>query len=176
MVKFSIRKKYGWDKFKFRQLEPRGGFYRETIIPLPFINRSFTITSHVRTYAQAVGFDLPIDWILDEFDDSFNDLAIASMKYHMYYSVVETPPALKANMERIIADLSYPEEKTDLSLKMGEHLKSIDGDLSFMMKHMKECSVCQEYKKQIKEEDEAYNKRMLKARHDFVDIMVELWS
>lgn len=64
------------------------------------------------SYAEAVGFKQSLDWVIDEFDASFNDLAVASMRYHMDWSVCYCDDERRAKYESMIARLSEPAPDT----------------------------------------------------------------
>ena len=180
MYKFSVTicsREYYKYKFEFRKLEPRGGFYRKTVIPIPFTKKAIYLYEDVRSYAEAIGFKYSIDWVLDEFDDVFNELAIASMKYHLNYSHVLISGKLRTTMEQLIKDLDPIFPITEDDLKEEEHLNSMkEMNMAEAFKHYKECPICSEYhEKQQKIMDEKHQLE-LDARHRFVDIMGSLWS
>jgi hypothetical protein len=113
------------------------GRHRECILRIPLPGWIIEVRSKPN-YRKLVGAPKYLDklnWIIDEFDLSFNALAIASLRYHLDYSHCDNEDR-REFYEELINRLSEPHTDTG-------------GD-----------------------EDD----RTDRARHDFVDIMHELWS
>ena len=96
--------------------------------------------------------DITLPWIIDEFDASFNELAQATLRYHLYHDGTVCPTHLVPIYEQLIADFephAYP-----------THFASCEDVL---------CERCQAF---IFNEHERINA----VRKRFVDIMPTLWS
>lgn len=121
-----------------------------------------------------------LNWIIDEFDSSFNDLAIASLRYHLDYSVCDNEhrrPVYEDLIFRLsLREPTFTDEEMailhppgwtfedDVERRDGRtYLKPASGEVAAI------------YEAQRKREDEYYE-QMDQARHDFVDIMRALWS
>ena len=122
-----------------------------------------------------------LDWILDEFDSSFNDLAIASLRYHLDFSVCDNE-SRRDVYEDLIARLgekppTFTDEEMAVLHPPGWDLKDEFEEMpdgSFVMKESRpEVRVIHE--RHWQREDE-YRERIKQARHDFVDVMGSLWS
>ena len=115
-----------------------------------------------------------INWILDEFDSSFNDLAIASLRYHLDWSVCDKS-RYRDVYEDLIERLSErsprftPEELAVLHVPG----RTVEEDFLSLNEPNPERDAI--YERHWQREDE-YHARINKARHDFVDIMGGLWS
>ncbi|WP_043654396.1 hypothetical protein [Nocardia thailandica] len=136
-----------------------------------------------KTYRELTGLPpMSLDWILDEFDASFNDLAIASLRYHMDHSVVQCPPERRAHYQELVDRLSEePPRFTDAELAIlyppgrtsEDYWEVLPNGLRRMIPQTPEEEAVHEA---LRERTAAYNERIRQARHDFVDIMPELWS
>ena len=96
--------------------------------------------------------NITLPWIIDEFDASFNELAQATLRYHLYHDGTVFPTHLVPIYEQLIADFephAYP-----------THFASCEDVL---------CERCQAF---IFNEHERINA----VRKRFVDIMPTLWS
>lgn len=117
-----------------------------------------------------------IDWIIDEFDANFNALAVASLRYHMDHSVALCTDDKREKYTELIARLTEKEPKmfNDDEGHLREHLHS--SNLSELFgtdtRNPEMDAVFERYR----EREKAYLERVQQARHDFVDIMPELWS
>lgn len=111
-------------------------------------------------------------WMVEELDDSFNQIATAAMKFKMAWHYLDEERAAK--YESIIAQLNEPDPK------MPEEDKSIvDG---FWRRHGFSGFLADtppEYDQALQRFDEQCSRRdarIQQARHDFIDILPELWS
>lgn len=136
-----------------------------------------------KDYADLVGYRAPsMDWIIDEFDSSFNDLAVASLRYHMDYSVCYCEPDTRAKYEDLIRRLTEPrpsftEEELAILHPPGwtiqdDFERTSDGYARLRPASEEKHAVYEAFGKRETE----WLKRELQARHDFVDIMRGLWS
>lgn len=136
-----------------------------------------------KDYADLVGYRAPsIDWIIDEFDDSFNDLAVASLRYHMDYSVCYCHPETRAKYEDLIRRLTEPKPRFTKEELATLHPPgwTIQDDLEPLPEGGALLRPASDEKHAVYEarqaRDDAWEDRQLQARHDFVDIMRGLWS
>lgn len=156
------------------------GRTRELEIRIPFGKYAVTIYGPGKRYIELV--DAPkylhqkkiVDWIIDEFDSSFNDLAIASLRYHLDYSICDNEPR-REKYEDLITRLSEPHPEvcdndeehaildatTEHWFTGGPQKKSPEADAIFDRYHQREAD---------------WDARIKQARHDLIDIMRELWS
>jgi len=161
--------------------DQRKGLYQTALIRIPFTNKVLSGFKQDQPVAVKMGMDpnVTLDWIVDEFDHSFNDLAIASLKYHMDYAVTHCSDSRRETYENLVERLSAPHPGfTDEEMKhfedcnnWGDSFKA--EDLFKPKEPCKECDVIYEKRDKL---DEEFAKRMNQARHDFVDIMPSLWS
>ncbi|BAD58800.1 hypothetical protein [Nocardia farcinica] len=145
----------------------------------------WTVSWHGRgqPYWKLVGFERKpsVDWMLDEFDASFNALAIASIRYHLDYSVLDRE-RFRESFEDLIARLSEPrprftEEEMAVLEPPGwkfedEFIPQPDGSFRMKPRVGEERAI---YDAQQARED-AWHERIQQARHDFIDILPHLWS
>lgn len=159
-------KSHGWQ-------QKRNGIYKEAFVRLPF-NACIELVKNEMDYAQAVGLkDMSLDWIIDEFDASFNDLAIASMRYHMDWAVTYCDDETRAHFEDLIHRLSQRGE-ANFPADEAAHLESHSG--SFSWKERRNCEECAAIFANYRVREEEARQDQMKARHDFVEIMPRLWS
>lgn len=60
----------------------------------------------IQSYVDLVGLGkYSLDWIIDEFDASFNDLAVGALKYHMHYAVTVCYEETYQRYEALVRDL-----------------------------------------------------------------------
>ncbi|MGY1946599.1 hypothetical protein [Nocardia asiatica] len=151
------------------------GRCREHVFRMPLFKWNVKFHGRGKSYRELVGFDLPIDWILDEFDSSFNRLAIASMRYHMDYSVTSCRREMCAKFEDLIERLSErkprvadtPEKSAILDAYW--HKYGLDG----VNRADPEIDAIHD---DFWARENAYHERIRQARHDFIDILPHLWS
>lgn len=166
--------RHGWRK-------ERDGLYETAYLPLG----KWCIDGYhsLKTYAEAVGVDgLHLDWILDEFDSSFNELAAGSLKYHMDYAVTYCSPEQRAEYQDLIDRLSerspgFTEEELAVLHPVGW---SFEDDFEQLPEGGARMKPPRDEEKTAYEaywaREEEWCKRRDQARHDFVDIMPGLWS
>ena len=174
----------GVDRFD-RETGFSRGRCREIILRIPLTRKwNLELATKGKDYLTLVGgpkYLRNIDWILDEFDDSFNALATASLRYHLDFSVCDNS-AQREQYEDIIERLNEPApEFTDEELSvlhppgwsiMDDFEPNDDGTFT-----LRESTPGQKkiYQRHWEREDE-WRQRIDKARHDFVDIIWGLWS
>lgn len=110
-----------------------------------------------------------LNWILDEFDSSFNNLAIASLRYHLDYSVCNNSD-VRVKYEDLIARLS--EDSPGLTPEQSEAALSITFPMTSSSLTQEQHAALDA----VRENESMWQERIDKARHDFVDIMRGLWS
>lgn len=133
------------------------------------------------TNRRLVGFNLPIDWIIDEFDASFNQLACASLRYHLDHSVADNDEH-REEWEALITRLSEPEpEFTDAEMAVLEppgwtfedDFEPLPDGRYLLRKSSPERLAAYEAHRL---RDVAYDERIQQARHDFINVLPKLWS
>ena len=96
--------------------------------------------------------DITLPWIIDEFDASFNELAQATLRYHLYHDGTVCPTHLVPIYEQLIADIethAYSPHYDSCTVYTGERF-----DAFIFNEH----------------------ERINAVRKRFVDIMPTLWS
>lgn len=136
----------------------------------------------LRTYGQAVGSrftDPAFNWVIDEFDDSFNDLAIASLRYHQDWAITRCDEERRATYQDLIDRLGKsapePTDAESAVLRGGwparrEPLPG--GRVRIHPPSDAERAV----RDAIRARESEWIARQDQARHDFLDVMRELWS
>lgn len=151
----------------------------EAWFPVPFAGACI-LSIRRKTNLQMV--DAPkylkdVNWIIDEFDSSFNDLAVASLRWHLTQGRYIVQPGDRAKYQDIIDRLTEPEpEFTDDELAvLGDFRDDFepagDGYSRFNPSQEKR-GIYDAYKVR----EDAYLERIRQARHDFIDILPGLWS
>ncbi len=148
------------------------GRTREHIWWMPLGPLTLTVYGRGQSYRKLTGFPkYSIDWMIDEFDASFNELAVASLRYHLGFSVCDNEDR-RPVYEDLIARLSERDP-----LFTAEELAIIHPPGSTHDDRMRPSTPEQ---KAVYETSRlrtaAYNERIRQARHDFIDILPELWS
>ncbi len=143
------------------------GRCREHVWWMPLGPWTLTFNGCGQSYAKLVGFNLPIGWILDEFDASFDSLAIASLRYHLGYSCANNE-AYREEWEALIARLSerharFTEDEMAVIHPSGARFR-LDG----AERHAAFAA--------YREREDAREARIQQARHDFIDTLPKLWS
>ncbi|WKW86045.1 hypothetical protein SEA_JONJAMES_71 [Gordonia Phage JonJames] len=157
----------------------RGKLYDEIFLSLR--NWCVEVSRHNMSYAEYCGFDLPIDWILDEFDSSFNELAAASLKFHLELSICDNEPRRELYEDLIARLTEEPPDFTDEEMailepegwKWSDDFEDLPEGGARLRKSPPEKKAVYEAHWKRKAE---YDARVKQARHDFVDIMPHLWS
>ena len=159
----------------------RGGLYRYSLLPIGPIAVGYY--RRCLTYGEVVDApprftDAAFDWVIDEFDDSFNDLAIASLRYHQDWSINFCDDERRARYQDLIDRLSEPllgfaDEERAVFAAAGDRLVRVDGRRSMLRPPTaRERDAYAAHRQRTA----AWEQRMGEARRDFVDIMPELWS
>lgn len=187
-VEFRKRREYeiskdSWEgESRHGFIEERGGLYETAYLPLG--SWCVDVYHNLKSYAEAVGVrNLHLDWILDEFDASFNELASGSLRYHMDYAVTYCSDEQRARYQGLIDRLSEPhvsftEEEMAVLSPPGSTIEddfevSDDGGL---LKTKPASDAEKAIYKASRVREVEWRKRRDEARHDFVKIMPELWS
>jgi hypothetical protein len=162
----------GVDSFKSR---PRFGHRRGRCLEHEFrfaVSRSWTLelSTSGKSYRELV--DAPkelenLDWVIDEFDSNFNALAVASLRYHQKWSVCQS----HQRYEDLITRLTEPRPEVADSEDERATLRSWD-----FPRAQNASPAVRELLDRYGIREQEYLCRMDIARHDFVDIMRELWS
>ena len=178
-----LHKQYSWEPQWFAGRGERLG-ERVLRMPIPLSEWAFELKGPLKSYRELV--EAPkylenLDWVIDEFDSSFNDLACASLRYHLDFAVTDNE-SRREKYEDLIARLSEPgPEFTDEEMevlqpatwKFEDDFEKLPGGGYRMTESNPEQKAI--YATYWKREEE-YHERIQQARHDFVDIMRHLWS
>lgn len=151
------------------------GRCREWELRIPLIGEwQLELATPGKSYLELVGgpkYLKNLSWILDEFDASFNDLAVASLKYHLDWSVCNNEYR-RLRYEDLIRRLQ--EREPDMC-DTAEERAIMKAAFEFPLNEH-ETPESRALSARYHEREVAYEARMLRARYDFVDIMRELWS
>lgn len=123
---------------------------------------------------KAIGADkLTVGWIVDEFDESFDTLAMASLRWHLYYSHCSNEGEYGNKLRALLEDFEDFHRNTyeSAARRFGDHLGGVSGD---WIEH--HCAECDEYLKQMEVEEDQDRQRQNTLRHRFIDILPGLWS
>jgi len=128
---------------------------------------------------KAVGVDkLTVGWIVDEFDASFDTLAMGSLRYHLYHSVAinegEYGDKLKAlldDFEALGAREKAPWESDDWT----EHEKEYHTEPE-NWRSVFTCDECSTFANNADLREREWKKEQNALRHRFIDILPGLWS
>lgn len=170
----TVHKEYRWQDPWFFGRGDRLGELRARL-PLPF-KHSIEFNGPYKSYRELVGapkYLENLDWILDEFDSSFNDLASASLRYHLDFSVCDNEER-RDLYEDLIKRLNeeHPEfTDEELGIIHARDTGNLMTDIN-RENTPEEKAVYDAYWKR----EEEYHERIKQARHDFVDVMRGLWS
>lgn len=177
LLQWSIYVK-GWDP-SFDD-GPRWAYWRgrclEHSVRVPVWRWSVEFHSAGKSYRELVGMPkVSLDWIIDEFDHSFNHLAIASMRYHMDYAVTHCPPDRRALFQGLIDRLSEsrpriattPQDRAVLDAHWDKH--GLDG---VTISDPEVDAIHDDFWSR----QDAYHERIQQARRDFIDVLPHLWS
>lgn len=173
-VVFEGESNHGWKP-------QRGGLWDEAFLGLPK-DLCLHVSKDKMTYAEAVGLneDYSLNWIIDEFDSSFDDLAIASMRYHMDWSVASCSLETRAKYESLInrfldlrdVDALYSAEDR---VHIEECVKKHEGTDDPFGSRSK-CDECDRIMVRVSDREDELKVERNRVRKDFVDIMPGLWS
>lgn len=152
------------------------GRLTEHVWSIPLWRWDIEIHGRGKNYRELTGLPpMSIDWILDEFDASFNDLAIASLRYHMDHSVALCPPERRERYAALIERLSErPPRVADTEEKKA--VLHADWDEHGLNGIMRQDPVIDAIHEDYWRRQDEFHARMQQARHDFIDIMPHLWS
>ncbi|MBF6540722.1 hypothetical protein IU418_26300 [Nocardia farcinica] len=171
--------------------EPRWGHARgrcrEHVWLMPLGLWDITLHGRAQPYWKLVGFERKpsVDWMLDEYDSTFNEFAAASLRYHLDFACTDNE-SRRGLYEDLIARLTEPfepftpEELTELR----ESSRPAGGDfIPLEPGNPKAGYRMRDFSDREREIFEISRQRELEwkarndqARHDFVNIMRHLWS
>lgn len=117
------------------------------------------------------------DWILDEFDSSFNDLAIASLRYHMDHAVTYCNDERRKQYQDLVDRLAERRPRFTAAEMDVLHPPGEEFDIERELQRISEDDPVRDaiYAAQ-RERENAYHDRIRQARHDFIDVLPGLWS
>ncbi|MET8430130.1 hypothetical protein [Nocardia sp. NPDC004860] len=148
------------------------GRCRELNVRMPLWRWTVEIAGRGKSYRDLVGLQIrDLDWVIDEFDASFNELAVASLKYHMDHSVCFCSPERRVKYQTLIDRLSEePPHVCDTPEKQAVFAAACPRGAVVDSEAVK--PIFADFRRRETE----YLERVRQARHAFVDIMPELWS
>lgn len=135
------------------------------------------------TYGEAVGAppylrDPAFDWVIDEFDSSFNALAIASLKYHRDWAISDIGDERRAEFQQLIERLEEPAPEPTGSGEVfvfearGEPFSELTETIVMRKLTPDEQAAHEDWRAR----EAAWEQRIDEARRDFVGVMRHLWS
>lgn len=157
------------------------GRCKELCFRVPLLRWTLDFSTKGQDYLTLVGGSPQLrhlDWIIDEFNASFNNLAVASLRYHLDWSVCDNSERRDV-YENLICRLSEPcpdpTAEEDAAIEAWNPI--LVRDVETGRSHLTECPPITNnaYKSWQAREDE-WERQIDQARHDFVDIMRGLWS
>lgn len=161
-------------RMKSNTVKDRNGLYTSRFFDLPFRINVQYVKSH-KSLQEELGIgNLTFDWLIDEFDSSFNSLAAASLKYHMEYAVTYCDNETRAKFTDLRDRLLCPDRGIEKPRPRHDHGRTVEEALFSTSR--KECVECTEYYEdhiRYKAKVDAVSEQ---ARKDFVEIMPRLWS
>ena len=113
-------------------------------------------------------------WVIDEFDSSFNTLAMASLRYHMNHSVAVCAGKQRATFQSPLDRFEEAQHRDTSPHGYMDHFSQHREGVIELLRL--KCPECKEFQAQ---KDEARQKRKAdinKLRHEFVNILPWLWS
>ncbi|KXO88054.1 hypothetical protein AXK56_11760 [Tsukamurella pulmonis] len=177
-----FRLRADWDPKWFGRSHEQGGMftgYTGCVGPL-----ALELDRRHLTYGEAVGApsylrDPALDWVIDEFDSSFNALAIASLRYHRDWSICDIGDERRAEFQQLIARLSepmpkYTEEEQAAFVAAGDLFPEAEVGERVTMRPLTPAEQAAHEAWRIREAE--WEQRIDEARRDFVGIMRYLWS
>ncbi|MBS4102783.1 hypothetical protein [Tsukamurella paurometabola] len=179
-LEFRLRQE--WDPTWFGRSVERGGMftgYTGCVGPLALV-----LDRRHLTYGEAVGAppylqDPALDWVIDEFDHSFNALAIASLKYHCDWSICDIGEERRAEFHQLIERLEepmpgYTEEEQAVFDAAGPRFPEVEvgGSVTMRPSTPAEQAAHEAWRARVNE----WEQRIDQARRGFVGVMRYLWS
>lgn len=161
------------DKF-YKRTPTRG---HQIAVPVVGFGHWLLFATRGKTYRELVGAPKDLDstdWIIDEFDHNFNALAVASLHYHLDFSECDNE-SRREKYEDLIARLGEPGPEMCDSPAEEAVLFPSGRDIAEWVNQPKtpqQRALLDRYRQRTVD----HRDRIQQARHDFVDIMPELWS
>lgn len=157
-------------------LPERKGLYFSALIKLPK-NACVSIYKNGMSYGEAVGMEkMTLDWVLDEFDSSFDQLAIGSMRYHMDWAVTSCSPKTRELYLDLIERLEKYGNGASFSEEEIAHLGECRKIREDAIEKIDKCGRCKDIYSSFSNREDEYRKIHTDVRKEFVDIMPSLWS
>jgi len=142
----------------------------------------FSVYTKGDSYADLVGFAASVDWMIDEFDATFNEYACASLRFHLNHTHLDREDR-RERWEALIERLSekrptFTEPEMAILEPPGydwetDELEPLPNGRYRLRPPTPEKEAV--YEAQRLREDE-YLERLRMARHDFVEEIPYLWS
>ncbi|GAA2440490.1 hypothetical protein [Mycolicibacterium llatzerense] len=162
-----------WSEKLYERTRTRG---HQIAMPIGFGHR-LLLTTRGRSYRELVGAPKDLDdtdWIIDEFDHNFNALAIASLRYHLDFSVCDNSDRREVYEDLIARLAEPPPDFADTPEEEAIATPPRDGLREWFNRERSPEYLALSARYRKREAD--YQSRIQQARHNFVDIMPQLWS
>ena len=176
-----LHRTYDWDPAWY----VRRGRCKELEVGIPLPKGwSLEISTRGQSYRELVGapkYLENLNWMIDEFDASFNDYATASLRYHLEYSVCDNSDRREV-YEDLITRLNEPQPRYTDEEKavLRPPGWTFEDDLEELFDNRRRKKPTPPEKRAVydahRKRQVEHRARIQQARHDFVDIMPELWS
>ena len=114
-------------------------------------------------------------WVIDEFDSSFDTLAMASLRYHMDYAVTLCEGERRETYQSLLEEFEEINERNTFTREHREHFDTHDSKdvIAFLNRR---CDICDEFMDKLDAMEDKRDSDRKAARHKFIDIMPGLWS
>lgn len=166
---FEFRKKYRFEDnraYWWKSDKRRG--QSKAFLPLP-LKLCISGFREDKTYAELVNVpDLTVDWIIDEFDASFNKLAVASMQYHLNHAITIPTQHKRETFNALIRRFETLQDIALEGITKEEYNNFGKGDTT--------PEVRKRVLNAILERDKKIEAAEIAVREDFLKIVPYLWS
>lgn len=118
--------------------------------------------------------DWSFQWVIDEFDSSFNTLAMASLRYHMDHAVTVCKGVRREEYQSMLDEFQELHDREVMTREHIEHYASHRKGLIEMLRI--DCDECRRHYEEYSQARDKHEDDTMAARHKFVDLMPGLWS
>lgn len=115
-----------------------------------------------------------LGWVIDEFDSSFDVLAMASLRYHMDHAVTLCMGRRRREYQAMFDEFKELRTRRTMTTEHVEHYASHRKGVIEMLRV--DCEECEYHHQEYLRAKEAHRDDIQAARHKFVDLMPGLWS
>lgn len=113
-------------------------------------------------------------WVIDEFDASFDKLAMASLRYHLDHAVTVCEGEWRVKLESMLDEFEEINARQSASAESLDHFESHDMDVMDLLRL--NCAECDRHTDEANAADRQLFADRQAVRHKFVDLMPGLWS